>query len=222
MEAPESALVVSCRSISRIVAIILNSSPVGFALTEAAHTVVRSLHRLPVIRLPAGHKVEIFECGEADHDSCTIIYGRAAWWTLLLEKSRNKMHDVILTTGNSYFIYMDFLWKRAGTRCMTSFSRQVTSRLGLRSTTEIIAAALPLPASVWSLAYQQHASNAVRPPLALPLSTSSERPQRVYIQGKCDSRICTLSYDHLEDQLALYCLESVPRRILRRPARRQH
>ena len=27
-------------------------------------------------------------------------------WTLLLEKSRNKKHDVILTTGNLYFIYI--------------------------------------------------------------------------------------------------------------------
>ena len=58
MEGPEPALVVSCWSISIIVAIILTSS-VDFALTEAAYTVVRLLHGFPVIRLPAGHKVEI-------------------------------------------------------------------------------------------------------------------------------------------------------------------
>ena len=37
----------------------LTSFPVDFALTEAAYTVVRLLHRFPIIRLPAGQKVEI-------------------------------------------------------------------------------------------------------------------------------------------------------------------
>ena len=37
----------------------LTSSPVDFALTEAAYTVVRLLHQFPLIRLPAGQKVEI-------------------------------------------------------------------------------------------------------------------------------------------------------------------
>jgi hypothetical protein len=32
---------------------------VDFALTEAAYTVVRLLHQFPVIRLPAGQKVEL-------------------------------------------------------------------------------------------------------------------------------------------------------------------
>ena len=38
---------------------ILTSSPVDFALTEAAYTVVRLLHQFPLIQLPAGQKVEI-------------------------------------------------------------------------------------------------------------------------------------------------------------------
>ncbi len=38
---------------------ILTSSPVDFALTEAAYTVVRLLHQFPIIRLPVGQKVEI-------------------------------------------------------------------------------------------------------------------------------------------------------------------
>ena len=37
----------------------LTSSLVDFALTEAAYTVVRVLHHFPIIRLPAGQKVEI-------------------------------------------------------------------------------------------------------------------------------------------------------------------
>ena len=38
---------------------MLTSSPVDFALTEAAYTVVRLLHHFPVIRLPVGQKIEI-------------------------------------------------------------------------------------------------------------------------------------------------------------------
>ena len=38
---------------------ILTSSPVDFALTEAAYTVVRLLHHFPIIRLPASQKIEI-------------------------------------------------------------------------------------------------------------------------------------------------------------------
>ena len=38
---------------------ILTSFLVDFALTEAAYTVVRLLHRFPTIGLPTGQKVEI-------------------------------------------------------------------------------------------------------------------------------------------------------------------
>lgn len=59
MEAPGSALAVSCRSAEIIVADSLTSFLVNFALTEAAYAVVRLLHRFPIIRLPPGQKVEI-------------------------------------------------------------------------------------------------------------------------------------------------------------------
>lgn len=59
MEVPEYVLVVSLEYDPRIGIYILIFLTVDFALTEAAYTVVRLLHKFPTIRLPAGHKIEL-------------------------------------------------------------------------------------------------------------------------------------------------------------------